>query len=62
MMKYIASNERPGRGGRSRGRHSGDVQWIHAGTGVQVKTLVTMEAEGTDKPACVSESRARWFG
>jgi len=26
-----------------------------------VKTLVTIEVEGTDKPACVIESLARWF-
>jgi acyl dehydratase len=31
------------------------------GTGVQVKTLVTIEVEGGDKPACVIESLARWF-
>jgi acyl dehydratase len=31
------------------------------GTGVQVKTLVTIEVEGSDKPACVIESLARWF-
>jgi hypothetical protein len=28
---------------------------------VQVKTLVTIEVEGGDKPACVIESLARWF-
>jgi acyl dehydratase len=31
------------------------------GTGVQVKTFVTIEVEGADKPACVIESLARWF-
>lgn len=31
------------------------------GTGVQVKTLVVIEVEGSDKPACVIESLARWF-
>jgi acyl dehydratase len=31
------------------------------GTGVQVKTLVTIEVEDGDKPACVIESLARWF-
>ena len=31
------------------------------GTGVQVKTLVTIEVEGGEKPACVIESLARWF-
>ena len=31
------------------------------GSGVQVKTLITIEVEGGDKPACVIESLARWF-
>jgi acyl dehydratase len=31
------------------------------GTGVQVKTIVTIEVDGADKPACVIESLARWF-
>ena len=31
------------------------------GTGVQVKTLITIEVEGSEKPACVIESLARWF-
>ena len=31
------------------------------GTGVQAKTLITIEVEGGEKPACVIESVARWF-
>jgi hypothetical protein len=31
------------------------------GTGVQVRTLITIEVEGSEKPACVIESLARWF-
>ena len=31
------------------------------GTGVQVKTLITIEIEGGEKPACVIESLSRWF-
>ncbi|HEY3669646.1 MAG TPA: MaoC family dehydratase [Acidimicrobiia bacterium] len=31
------------------------------GTGVQVKTIVTIEIEGNEKPACVIESLSRWF-
>jgi acyl dehydratase len=30
-------------------------------TGVQVKTVITVEVEGGDKPACVVESLARWY-
>jgi acyl dehydratase len=37
------------------------AQVTEVGTGVQVKTLVTIEVEGGDKPACVIESLARWF-
>jgi acyl dehydratase len=29
--------------------------------GVQAKTLITIEVEGGDKPACVIESVARWY-
>ena len=31
------------------------------GAGVQVRTLITIEVEGGDKPVCVIESLARWF-
>ena len=34
---------------------------VDVGTGVQVKTLITIEVEGGEKPACVIESLARWF-
>jgi len=37
------------------------VEVTEVGTGVQVKTLVTIEVEGGHKPACVIESLARWF-
>ena len=29
--------------------------------GVQTKVLITIEIEGSDKPACVIESLSRWF-
>ena len=29
--------------------------------GVQAKTMITIEVEGSDKPACVIESVARWY-
>ncbi|MFE3829363.1 MaoC family dehydratase [Streptomyces sp. NPDC059092] len=32
-----------------------------AGGGVQITTLVTIEREGGDKPACVAESVSRYF-
>ncbi|MEE1800194.1 MaoC family dehydratase [Streptomyces sp. JV176] len=32
-----------------------------AGGGVQITTLVTVEREGGDKPACVAESVSRYF-
>ncbi len=31
------------------------------GTGVQVKTIITIEIEDGEKPACVIESLSRWF-
>ncbi len=36
------------------------VEVTEVGTGVQVKTLITIEIEGSEKPACVIESLARW--
>jgi acyl dehydratase len=30
-------------------------------SGVQVRTLITIEVEGGEKPACVIESLSRWF-
>jgi acyl dehydratase len=32
-----------------------------AGGGIHTKTLVTIEIEGGDKPACIIESLARWY-
>jgi acyl dehydratase len=37
------------------------VEVTEMGSGLQVKTLITIEIEGVDKPACVLESLARWF-
>ncbi|MFI6701603.1 MaoC family dehydratase [Streptomyces sp. NPDC050509] len=34
---------------------------VEAGGGVQITTLVTIEREGGDKPACVAESVSRYF-
>jgi acyl dehydratase len=31
------------------------------GSGLQVKSIITIEVEGSDRPACVIESLARWF-
>ena len=37
------------------------VEVTDVGTGVQVKTIITIEIEGGEKPACVIESLSRWF-
>lgn len=37
------------------------VEVTEVGAGVQVKTLITIEIENGEKPACVIESLSRWF-
>jgi acyl dehydratase len=48
-------------GARIRGRGEIVSAEAVAGSGVQVKTRVTVEMEGSDKPACVVDTLSRWY-
>jgi acyl dehydratase len=48
-------------GARIRGRGEVLSAEAVAGSGVQVKIRVTVELEGSDKPACVAETLSRWY-
>ena len=39
-----------------------NLHFVHVkGGGVQTKVLITIEIEGSEKPACVIESISRWI-